>query len=528
MVTNSQINEGGASGVEESKCWVDQGPKMQMNYEGVEVIITNIEKMRRLSSRQVDILWRLVWRCADRHRHHWRTFARSNNLSVARGGSFMPTPTRRLSNAKGIHEEEAEGAVRSVVMQVGINRYFYFRYHKSLKACQLIDASLGCWAYEYSVGNGPMDILKRVFADIRDRVPVRTKGNRFLKFIDDPEDVVYERPNLLVRAHIVGLQGKAHLKGLSGKRGGLLADFRLASSSLVNKTKLVGANISYKSKHAKEVIAGASASVGGKLGVFIPRPEKLVARWRKLKASIVYRPAVPNQPSLEVIMQRKREVARYHKVGMELNPAPLVGNYTIVKPRMLFRCFGMRPVEFLDVEFQAAFEARLESYDEVHIATIDAQVLAGSSLRPHEERDADASATFVTEYSAVPANPTEGWEEVVAGIDRLVVVKKHKRHHRINYSSHEAIAAARVKFPYVDGLVAELVGPRNLAIRHFISEKLVEMDWRIVDIASHLDEFVLIVNLPSSQTIAVRDLTKSSVAALRRAGAAGSGESVSV
>jgi len=67
-----------------------------------------------------------------------------------------------------------------------------------------------------------------------------------------------------------------------------------------------------------------------------------------------------------------------------------------------------------------------------------------------------------------------------------------------------------------------------LAIRHYLSEKLVELGWRVVDIASHLDEFVLVVNLPSTQVIAVRDLTNSSAVALRKAAAKGVGGKVSV
>lgn len=515
MVTNSQINEGGASGVEESKCVVDQGPEMQMNYEGVEVIMANIEKMKRLSSRQVDILWRLVWRCADRHRYHWRTFARSNNLSVARGGSFMPTPTRRLSNAKGIHEEEAEGAVRSVVMQVGINRYFYFRYHNSLKACQLIDASLGCWAYEYSVGNGPMDILKRVFADIRDRVPVRTKGNRLLKFIDDPEDVV--RSVALAKGRVL-FKGLTYQKRFSQSLLEVRADFRQAAST-----------ISSELERFEEVIASKRADfASGRGGGFMPTLETLGARCRKLKTFIVYKPAKHNQPSLSVITKREDEIAKYRSVGLEFNPAPLVGNYTIVTPRLLFRVFGMRPVEFLSVEFQAAFERRLESFDENHVAILGDTVLTGSSLRPYEEREALSSSTIVADLGVGGFTPTEVWDLAAAEPEPRVVVKKHKPHKRINYSSHEAVAAARIKFPYVDGLLEELVGPRNLAIRHYLSEKLVELGWRVVDIASHLDEFVLVVNLPSSQVIAVRDLTNSSAVALRKAAAKGVGGKVSV
>lgn len=470
--------------------------------------------------RKIAVLRRFVACCIIRYKLLQGTMAKASKLSRARGGMFMPIATRRWSNADGVHESKVDGGGNVLVLQVGTYRYQYTKFHGEQSGIKVV---------EYSVGNGPRDVMKDVLIQIPLPRPAKRHLNRallsrtareFLELRAHPEGALDGCPGVPGKARarfLTVLYGLANRKRLSVACEAMLDDFRQFKAS-----------VDVSLKHTADVIADAHAGVSGRLDRFVGQPESLVSRWRKLKAFIVYKPAKHNQPSLHVITKREKLIDDYNKVGLPFKLAPLVGNYTIVTPRLFFRCLGMCPVEFLSVEFQANFEARLESFDENHIAIIDGAVLTGLSLRPYEEREAAKSSTFVTDFVAEPATPAEGWEEEAVNIRRRVVVKKHKRHHRINYSSHEAVAAARIKFPYVDGLVAELVGPRNLAIRHFISEKLIELGWRVTDISSHLDEFVLIVNLPSAQTIEVRDLTNSSVAALRRAGATGVGGSVSV
>jgi len=444
-----------------------------------------------------------------RIQYYNRVWADSLRLGGSRGGRFRPRAVRRYRNAKGVLEEHQQGAFNVAMFQVGVHRY-------AIRNLNGPTGVRGQKSVVYAVGYAPADLMSAVFEQIK--LGDYCRGPRYLS--DGPEVVSTERTlwSVALAKGRVLFKGLTYQKRFSQSLLEVRADFRQAAST-----------ISSELERFEEVIASKSADfVSGRGGGFMPTLETLGARCRKLKTFIVYKPAKHNQPSLSVITKREDEIAKYRSVGLEFTPAPLVGNYTIVTPRLLFRVFGMRPVEFLSVEFQAAFERRLESFDENHVAMLGDTVLTGSSLRPYEEREALSSSTIVADLGVGGFTPTEVWDLAAAEPDPRVVVKKHKPHKRINYSSHEAVAAARIKFPYVDGLLEELVGPRNLAIRHYLSEKLVELGWRVVDIASHLDEFVLVVNLPSSQVIAVRDLTNSSAVALRKAAAKGVGGKVSV